>query len=34
MHEILGYSMIAFAAYFILQEIRKLSRRVTWFGYF
>jgi len=33
-HEILGYLMIAFAAYFILLEIRKLSRTATWFGYF
>lgn len=33
-HEILGYSMMAFAGYFILHEIRKLSRTATWFGYF
>jgi hypothetical protein len=26
--------MIAFASYFILLEIRKLSRTATWFGYF
>jgi hypothetical protein len=26
--------MIAFAGYFILLEIMKLSRTVTWFGYF
>lgn len=33
-HEIVSYLMIAFAGYFILLEIMKLSRTVTWFGYF